>query len=98
MRKPEIALTGASPSSECKDWEKPQMLPKLSQRTYDLMRRAIDAVDKDTADLITTLVASALVDGGKEKLARNPDTDAERELEDAQLSYRPAAEDKFIWS
>jgi hypothetical protein len=39
------------------------MLPRLSQRTYDLMRRAIDAVDKDTADLITTLVASAFVDG-----------------------------------
>jgi hypothetical protein len=55
------------------------MLPRLSQRTYDLMRLAIDAVDKDTADLITTLVASAFVDGGKEKLARNPDTDAERE-------------------
>ena len=48
------------------------MLPRLSQRTYDLMRRAIDAVDKDTADLITTLVASAFVDGGKEKLARKP--------------------------
>ena len=46
------------------------MLPRLSQRTYDLMRRAIDAVDKDTADLITTLVASAFVDGGKEMLAR----------------------------
>ena len=30
------------------------MLPRLSQRTYDLMRRAIDAVDRDTADLITT--------------------------------------------
>jgi len=39
------------------------MLPHLSQRTYDLMRRAIDAVDCDTADLITTLVASAFVDG-----------------------------------
>ena len=38
------------------------MLPRLSQRTYDLMRRALDAVDKDTADLITTLVASAFVD------------------------------------
>ncbi len=50
------------------------MLPRLSQRTYDLMRRAIDAVDKDTADFITTLVASAFVDGGKEKLARSPDT------------------------
>ena len=55
----------------------------LSQRTYDLMRRAIDAVDKDTADLITTLVASAFVDGGKEMFERNPDTDAERELEHA---------------
>jgi hypothetical protein len=39
------------------------MLPCLSQRTYDLMRRAIDAVDRDTADLITTMVASAFVDG-----------------------------------
>jgi hypothetical protein len=28
-------------------------------------------------------VASAFVDGGKEMLARNPDTDAKRELEDA---------------
>ncbi len=59
------------------------MLPRLSQRTYDLMRRAIDAVDKDTADLITTLVASAFVDGGKEMFERNSNTDAERELEDA---------------
>jgi hypothetical protein len=47
------------------------------------MRRAIDAVDKDTADLITTLVASAFVDGGKEALARNREADPERELEDA---------------
>ena len=59
------------------------MLPRLSQRTYDLMRRAIDAVDKDTADLITTLVASAFDDGGKEKLARKRGADAERELEGA---------------
>ena len=59
------------------------MLPRLSQRTYDLMRRAIDAVDKDTADLITTLVASAFVDGDKEMRARNPEADAELELEDA---------------
>jgi tRNA(Arg) A34 adenosine deaminase TadA len=59
------------------------MLPRLSQRTYDLMRRAIDAVDKDTADLITTLVASAFVDGGKEMLARKHEADTERELEDA---------------
>ena len=47
------------------------------------MRRAIDAVDKDTADLITTLVASAFVDGGKEALARIHEAGAERELEDA---------------
>jgi hypothetical protein len=39
------------------------MLPRLSQRTYDLMRRAIDAVDRETADLITTMVASAYLDG-----------------------------------
>ena len=63
-----------------------QMLPRLSQRTYDLMRSAIDAVDKDTADLITTLVASAFLDGGKEILARTPDSDAERDLEHAQRS------------
>ena len=59
------------------------MLPRLTQRTYDLMRRAIDAVDKDTEDLITTLVASAFVDGGKEMLARNPEADNELEMEDA---------------
>jgi hypothetical protein len=51
------------------------MLPRLSQRTYDLLRRAIDALDKDTADLITTRVASAFVDGGKEALARNHEAD-----------------------
>jgi len=39
------------------------MLPRLSQRTDDLMRRAIDAVDTDTAVLSTTMVASAFVDG-----------------------------------
>ena len=48
------------------------MLPRLSQRTYDLMRRAIDAVDKDTADLIATLEASAFVDG-KEALEEDRD-------------------------
>jgi hypothetical protein len=37
------------------------MLPRLSQRTYDLMRRAVDAVDRDTADPITTMVASAFI-------------------------------------
>lgn len=42
------------------------MLPRLSQRTYDLMRHAIDAVDGDTADLITTMVASAFLDGRNE--------------------------------
>jgi hypothetical protein len=42
------------------------MLPRLSQRTFDLMRRTIEAVDRDTADLITTLVASAFVDGRNE--------------------------------
>ena len=42
------------------------MLPRLSQRTYDLMRRALEAVDKDTPDLITTLVASAFVDGSND--------------------------------
>ena len=59
------------------------MLPRLSQRTYDLIRRAIDAVDKDTADLITTLVASAFVDGGNEKLRCSPEADAALEFEDA---------------
>jgi hypothetical protein len=57
------------------------MLPRLSQRTYDLMRRAIDAVDKDTADLITTMVASAFVDGSKAAL--EVEATATREMEDA---------------
>jgi len=39
------------------------MLPRLSQRTYDLMRRA---ADRDTADLVTTMVASAFLDGKNE--------------------------------
>ncbi len=55
------------------------MLPRLSQRTFDLMRRAIDAADKDTADLITTLVASAFVDGSKEA---------------AKYDQRPVADDQ----
>jgi hypothetical protein len=46
------------------------MLPRLSQRTYDIMRRTLDAVDKDTGDLVTTLVASAFVDGNKEAEAQ----------------------------
>jgi hypothetical protein len=33
------------------------------------MQRALDAVDRDTADLITTLVASAFVDGRNEGVA-----------------------------
>jgi hypothetical protein len=49
------------------------MLPRLSQRTYDLMRRAIDAADRDTADLITTLVASAFVDGKSEEASGQQD-------------------------
>ena len=40
-----------------------RMLTRLSQRTLDLMRHALDAVEGDTADLITTQVASAFVDG-----------------------------------
>jgi len=52
------------------------MLPCLSQRTYDLMRRAIDTVDGQTADLITTLVASAFVDGKNDGAAGQLDTNA----------------------
>jgi hypothetical protein len=77
------AATGFSIRQNAKIGEEPEMLTRLSKRTNDLMRRAIDAVDKDTADLITTLVASAFVDGGKEALARNREADPERELEDA---------------
>jgi hypothetical protein len=61
--------------------DEPDMLPRLSQRTYDLMRRALDAADRDTADLITTLLAIAFVDGGA---ATRDDTAKEtQELEDA---------------
>ena len=55
------------------------MLPRLSQRTYDLMRRAIDAVDKDTADLITAMVASAFVDGSRAAPEGEATTTWERE-------------------
>jgi hypothetical protein len=52
------------------------MLPRLTQRTYDLMRRAIDAADRDTADLITTMVASAFLDGKNEGASGQQGTDA----------------------
>jgi hypothetical protein len=35
-----------------------KVLPRLSQRTYDLMRRALDAMDGDPAALITMMVAA----------------------------------------
>jgi hypothetical protein len=60
------------------------MLPRLSQRTYDLMRRALDAVDKDTADLITTLVASAFVDGGKAAALQDQGLSADEVKQHAQ--------------
>jgi hypothetical protein len=63
------------------------MLPRLSQRTYDLMRRALDAVDKDTADLITTLVASAFVDGGKEAAKHDSGPGAEQVKQHAQSGW-----------
>ena len=40
------------------------------------MRRAIDAVDRDTADLITTMVASAFVDGKADEGADQQDANA----------------------
>jgi hypothetical protein len=40
------------------------------------MRRAIDTVDGQTADLITTLVASAFVDGKNDGAAGQLDTNA----------------------
>jgi hypothetical protein len=57
------------------------MLPRLSQRTYDLMRRAIDAVDRDTADLITTMVASAFVDRKDDGAAGQQDASAKLKRE-----------------
>jgi hypothetical protein len=52
------------------------MLP-LSRRTYGLMQRALDAVEDDDADLITTLVASAFVDGREDAKRDNPDGDVD---------------------
>ena len=46
------------------------MSTSLSQRTRDLMGRALDAVGGDAADLITTLVASAFVDGRNAALGK----------------------------
>ena len=40
-----------------------RMFTSLSQRTRDLMQRALDTLEGEASDLITTLVASAFVDG-----------------------------------
>ena len=56
------------------------MLPRLSQRTYDLMRRALDAVDAGTADLITTMVASAFLDGQKAAFSGEQQETREKEF------------------
>src|SRR5262249_39629922 len=55
------------------------MLPRLSQRTFDLMRRTLDAVDRDTGDLITTLLASAFVDGANSVRTQHDDAPSKPE-------------------
>jgi len=50
--------------------ERPQMEPKLSQRTLELMRRAVEAVGSWDKQLVEELVTSAYVDGATEMLAR----------------------------
>jgi hypothetical protein len=57
------------------------MLPRLSQRTYDLMRRAIEVADRGTADLITTMVASAFVDGKHDGVADQQDANTMPKLQ-----------------
>ena len=56
------------------------LMLRLSQRTYDLMERALAVVDDDAAELITTLVASAFVDGRGEAVAElGEDQDTEKD-------------------
>jgi hypothetical protein len=72
-----LTLAGASPffpATRGLNRDHIKMLPHLSPRTYDLMRRAIDTVDRDTADLITTMVASAFVDGKNDQASRDQET------------------------
>ena len=59
-----------------------RMSTSLSQRTRDLMGRALDAVGGDAADLITTLVASAFVDGRNAALGKQlvPRSSEEKEF------------------
>jgi hypothetical protein len=57
------------------------MLPRLSQRTYDLMRRAIEVADRGTADLITTMVASAFVDGKNDGAAGQQEANTRPKLQ-----------------
>jgi hypothetical protein len=46
------------------------MEPKLSRRTLDLMRHAIEAVGALDEQLVEELVSSAYVDGAAEMLTR----------------------------
>jgi hypothetical protein len=46
------------------------MKPKLSQRTLDLMRHAIDLVGLRDEQLVEELVSRAYVDGAAEMLSR----------------------------
>jgi hypothetical protein len=46
------------------------MKPKLSQRTLDLIRHAIDPVGSRDEQLVEELVSSAYVDGAAEMLSR----------------------------
>jgi hypothetical protein len=67
------------------------MSTSLSQRTRDLMQRALDALGGDATDLITTLVASAFVDGRDAALGKQlvPRTSEEKEF--AQPAIRGGA-------
>ncbi len=63
--------TGASrPFAVAQVSERPQMKPKLSQRTLDLMRHTIEAAGSWDEQLVEELVSSAYVDGAAEMLSR----------------------------
>jgi hypothetical protein len=67
------------------------MFTSLSQRTRDLMQRALDTLEGDAADLITTLVASAFVDGTVGPTHRRGEGARLATIRGGPASCRPAA-------
>jgi hypothetical protein len=65
-----VANGASRPFAVAQVSERPQMQPKLSRRTLDLMRRTIEAVSAWDEQLVEELASSAYVDGAAEMLSR----------------------------